>query len=173
MVEGLPMVTQKKECQINSFEEFLKQLVCRFAYWSFPFTDLLSIPGLSLSFRHFVPPSHINFKSFPWLAFILEAFTDPVCGSLFLLSAQSLYINILTSPNQIEFGWLSPYPSPTTTWGIFFSIKPRTVAVFFILRSHYSYIRGGTGRMNSTTQNLSPFLLNLKNTQNTPAIFSL
>jgi len=32
MVEGLRMGTQKKECQTDSFEELLKQLVCRFAY---------------------------------------------------------------------------------------------------------------------------------------------
>lgn len=62
-------------------------------YW--PFCPLL---GSLWAFIHFVSPSHINFHSFPWLSFILEAFTDLVCGSLFLLFPQSLFINIITFP---------------------------------------------------------------------------
>lgn len=146
----------KKQYQTNSFEEFLKTLVCRFAYSSFPFTDLLSSPGLSLSFQTFCSPFPRELPFFLLVNLVREASTDLGSGSLFhLFPQESVCQHNNFSHTFIKLGSLSPYPSPTTTWGISISIKLRAVAVFFILHSRYSYIRWGTGWMSTKTLKIS------------------
>lgn len=133
-----------------------------------PLLTILSTPGLSLSFHTFCFPFAHKLSFFPLVIFHSGSLHwSGVWLSLPFVPTESVYQHHNFSHTFNELGWLSPYPSPTITWGISVSIKPRTVTVFFIFHSHYSYIRWGTGWMNSMTLKISLLSSAVKRTHRT------
>lgn len=130
------MGTRKKDHQTDASEE--EQPVCRFAHWSFPSTNLLSIPGLSLSLHTRCPhfPDELSF--FP-LIHSGSLHWSGVWISLPFVPTESIRRHYNFSLTLIKLGWWSPCPYPTTTLGILICRKPRSVAVPLILHPHYSY----------------------------------